>query len=87
MVTNSFPDTKMLAVLPIPRYITGKCCDNENHVANFDDPGFVADISDGLEKVEDLLTGWLQSLPVVGMVIDFRAGTDEPGGRSSLPNN
>jgi hypothetical protein len=79
MVTNSFPDTKMLVVLPIPRYVAGKCCDHENHVANFDDPGFVADIPDGLEKVEDLLTGWLQSLPVVGMVIDFRAGTDEPG--------
>jgi hypothetical protein len=79
VVTNSFPETKILTVLPIPRYVTGKCCDNENHVSNFADPGFLADISDGLEKAEELLTGWLQSLPVVGMIIDFRAGTDEPG--------
>jgi hypothetical protein len=73
VVTNSFPETKILTVLPIPRYVTGKCCDHDNHVSNFADPGFLADISDGLWKVEDLLTGWLQSLPVVGMIIDFRA--------------
>jgi hypothetical protein len=45
---------------------------------NFSDPGYITDISEGLEMVDELITGWLQSIPTPSMVVDYRAGTDEP---------
>jgi hypothetical protein len=79
IVTESFPELKIMVLLPIPRYVSGKCCDNADHITNCDDSAFVAEISDGLERVEELVTGWLQTLPNTGLTEDFRAGTDEPG--------
>jgi hypothetical protein len=78
-VTTANPELKIIALLPIPRYMAGKCCDDMNHVTNFDEPAYVADFSEGLERVEELVTGWLQSLPTTGVTVDFRAGADEPG--------
>jgi hypothetical protein len=79
IVTESFPELKIMVLLPIPRYVTGKCCDSSDHITNFDDSSYVAEISDGLERVEELVTGWLQTLPNTGLTVDFRAGTDESG--------
>jgi hypothetical protein len=79
IVTESFPELKIMVLLPIPRYVTGKCCDSSDHITNFDDSSYVAEISDGLERVEEMVAGWLQTLPNTGLTVDFRAGTDEPG--------
>jgi hypothetical protein len=79
IVTTANPELKIIVLLPIPLYMAGKCCDNMNHVTNFDEPAYVADFSEGLERVEELVTGWLQSLPTTGVTVDFRAGADEPG--------
>jgi hypothetical protein len=80
IVTTAYPELKIMVLVQIPRYVSGKCCDNVNHVTNFGEPAYVAEFSEGLERVEELVTGWLQSLPTTGLTVDFRAGTDEPGG-------
>jgi hypothetical protein len=63
IVTASFPDLKIMVLLPIPRYVSSKCCDSADPITNFDDPAYVAELSDGLERVEELVTGWLQYRP------------------------
>jgi hypothetical protein len=63
---------------PIPWYVLSKCCECGEHITNFSDPGYIADISEGLEMVDEMITRWLQSIPTPSMVVDYRAGTDEP---------
>jgi hypothetical protein len=46
-------------------------------ITNFSDLSYQSDISEGLDKVEDLIAAWLQTLPSVGLLIDYRAGVDD----------
>jgi hypothetical protein len=78
IITDAFPDCALVVLDPIPRYVLSKCCECEEHIMNFSDPGYIADISEGREMVDKMITGWLQSIPTPSMVVDCRAGTDEP---------
>ncbi len=45
-------------VAPIPRYVTSKCCNNENHVENYNSEDFEFKIIAGIEMHKRLLEGW-----------------------------
>jgi hypothetical protein len=64
--------------MPLPRYVTGRCCSDPEHVSNFNDPTFETDLNSDMEMVEDLLTGWLQSFCNSGTLIHFRTTADNP---------
>jgi hypothetical protein len=77
-ITDAFPDCGLVVLAPIPHYIASKCCECVDHITNFSDPRYITDISEGLEMVDEMITGWLQSIPTPSMVVDYRAGADEP---------
>jgi hypothetical protein len=77
-LVEAIPELKLIVLAPIPRYVTEKCCNHPEHVKNFSDPGYYDEISASLERVDDLLTAWLQAIPVPSLLIDYRSGTDEP---------
>jgi hypothetical protein len=76
-VTDSYPDNKLICLTLIPRYLTGKCCKNPEHVKNFTDPDF-QDMQAELEKVSDLITAWLQAGTSPSLVVDYRVVADVP---------
>jgi hypothetical protein len=76
-ITENCPDNKIILMVPIPRYVHAKCCNQLDHITNFGDPDF-QEIPAEIEKVSDLLTAWLQSGPAPGLLVDFRATTDAP---------
>jgi hypothetical protein len=45
-------------VAPIPRYVTSKCCNNQNHVDNYDSEDFEFEITAGIAMHKKLLEGW-----------------------------
>jgi hypothetical protein len=65
-------------VAPLPRYLYRKCCYSPDHITNFSENGFQIEISEELEKVDDLLTAWLQAAQVPSMLVNFRSGADDP---------
>jgi hypothetical protein len=45
-------------ISPIPRYVTGKCCDDNNHVENYDSDDFEMEIINSLKHQKRLLDVW-----------------------------
>jgi hypothetical protein len=35
---------KLIGIVPIPRYVAGKCCGEHDHISNFADPDYVPDM-------------------------------------------
>jgi hypothetical protein len=79
-ISDSWPDNKIILMVPIPRYLHKKCCDQHDHITNFGDPDF-QEVPAEIEKVSDLLTAWLQAGQAPGLLVDFRAATDIPDAR------
>jgi lysophospholipase L1-like esterase len=76
-ISDSWPDNKIILMVPILRYLHKKCCDQQDHITNFGDPDF-QEVAAEIEKVSDLLTAWLQAGQAPGLLVDFRASTDIP---------
>jgi hypothetical protein len=76
-ISDSWPENKIILMVPIPRYLHKKCGDQQDHITNFGDPDF-QEVPDEIEKVSDLLTVWLQAGQAPGLLVDFRAATDIP---------
>jgi lysophospholipase L1-like esterase len=76
-VTDSYPDNKLICLTPIPRYLTGKCCKDPEHVKNFADQDF-QDMQAELDKVSDLITAWLQAGTSPSLVMDYSVVADVP---------
>jgi hypothetical protein len=51
-------ETGTVLVSPIPRYVFGKCCDNPDHIENFEDPELDEEVVSGLEGVKKILQNW-----------------------------
>jgi hypothetical protein len=78
-ILDSFPELKILAMLPIPRYVTEKCCADLEHITNYDSVTYLDDISDELDGAEDLVRAWAQNRPgAATATIDYRMVLDEP---------
>jgi hypothetical protein len=57
-------------ISPIPRYITGKCCDDNNHVENYDNDDFETEIINGLEQQKRLLDVWAAEHQLCYRIVD-----------------
>jgi hypothetical protein len=57
-------------ISPIPRYITGKCCDDNNHVKNYDNDDFETEIINGLEQQKRLLDVWAAEHQLCYRIVD-----------------
>ena len=44
-------DAPFIFITPMLRYVSGSCCDSEEHLTNRGEPGFVNTMLDGLEDV------------------------------------
>jgi hypothetical protein len=71
-ITDVSPDSKIIMVAPVPRYVTSRCCDNSDHVKNFAEKGFQDELADDLDKVSDLLTAWMEARDVPSLLVDYR---------------
>jgi hypothetical protein len=77
-ITDALPDSKLIVLSPMPRYVSTKCCEAADHITNFSEPTYANEISASLERVDELLTAWLQAQPNISILMDYRTGTDEP---------
>jgi hypothetical protein len=77
-ITDSFPDCKIVMLSPIPRYMHTKCCPDPEHVKNFGERTFQDEMAEDLDKVSDLLTAWLEATDTPSLLVDYRAGTEQP---------
>jgi hypothetical protein len=68
----------IVIISPVPRYVSGKCCKDKNHISNFDDPLYNTEMMTELDSVEDLLSGWGQNLTENAEIISIRSIADIP---------
>ncbi len=57
-------------ISPIPRYVTGKCCDDNSHVENYDSDDFETEIISGLDQQKRLLEVWATEHQMNYTIID-----------------
>ncbi len=57
-------------ISPIPRYVTGKCCDDNNHVENYNSDDFEIEIINGLEQQKRLLDVWAAEHQLCYRIVD-----------------
>jgi hypothetical protein len=57
-------------ISPIPRYVTGKCCDDNNHVENYDSDDFEIKIINGPEHQKRLLDVWAAEHQLCYRIVD-----------------
>jgi hypothetical protein len=50
--------SSVLLVVPIPRYVVGKCCADPNHIDNFEKTDFEDDLLDAQEQHRRILSVW-----------------------------
>jgi hypothetical protein len=55
-----------------------KCCPDPEHVKNFGERTFQEEMAEDLDKVADLLTAWLEATDTPSLLVDYRAGTEQP---------
>jgi hypothetical protein len=77
-IFDAAPDSKIILVSPLPRYITDKCCDNDSHIANFGDADYTHDISDELRGIDSMLEATVASLPGPATVLSYIQCADDP---------
>ncbi len=54
-LVSELSEYQIFIISPITRYISGSCCNAEDHVANSSDPEFLSSILSGLTKLKFLL--------------------------------
>jgi hypothetical protein len=69
---------KLICITPLPRYVTEKCCDSPDHIQNFSGNDFFSDINQNSDEVEELISGWAQSINSRSEVLNFRMVADDP---------
>jgi hypothetical protein len=57
-LASALQKTCTILISPIPRCINGKCCKNEGHIDNFNEPDIDEEIAVGLEGLKRLLQNW-----------------------------
>jgi hypothetical protein len=57
-LARALKETGTVLVSPIPRYVFSKCCDNSEHIENFEDPELDEEVVLGLEGVKKILQNW-----------------------------
>ncbi len=57
-IADALKETGTVLVSLIPRYVFRKCCDNSEHIENFEDPELDEEMVLGLEGVKKILQNW-----------------------------
>jgi hypothetical protein len=61
---------------PIPRYVAKKCCNDPEHITNFDNPDFVTEMANELDEIDELLTGWALNITEKSGVFNIQCVAD-----------
>jgi hypothetical protein len=69
-LAKSLKDTGTVLISPIPRYVYSKCCDNPEHVDNFEDSERDEEIVLGLEGVKKIMHNWAMEHDLTYDLID-----------------
>jgi hypothetical protein len=78
IIFEAAPESKIIVISPFPRYITGKCCENESHIVNFGEEGYTRDISEELDGIDSMLDAAVASLPGPADVLNYISCADDP---------
>jgi hypothetical protein len=70
--------TGTVLISPIPRYVYSKCCENPDHVDNFEDSERDEEIVLGLEGVKKIMHGWAMEHNLIYELIDPTQLADPP---------
>jgi hypothetical protein len=68
-LANVLKGTETVLILPVPRYVYCKCCDNIEHIENFEDRELDEEIVLGLEGVKKIMHGWAMEHDLVHELI------------------
>jgi hypothetical protein len=69
-------------LVPVLRYLVGKCCESDRHISNLAEPEYLPDLDLNLEI--DLLICWAQSVTDQADILNFRTVIDD--GDVGLPD-
>jgi hypothetical protein len=69
-IALALKETGTVLVSPIPRYIFSKCCNNPEHIENFEDSELDGEIVLGLEGVKKILQNWAMEHDLCFDIID-----------------
>jgi hypothetical protein len=75
-MAEALRNTGVVLLSPVPRYMHVKCCDDQSHVENFDDPDLEEEIGVGLEAYKRALQNWGMENELLFTVIDPTILTD-----------
>jgi hypothetical protein len=59
-----------ILVAPTPRYITGKCCDNPDHIDNFRDKNYEKEIMEGIDQHIQSINSWATDMGIDYYILD-----------------
>jgi hypothetical protein len=77
-------EPRLILIVPVPRYVTTRCCSDPAHITNFEQETYVTDIDRETDTAEDLLTAWGQTHSCRSDIVHFRAVADDAEG--NLPD-
>jgi len=55
----------VIILCPVPRYVTFRCCDDQNHCTNYDDPSYLATLLLDLSRIRESLTKGIPSAMIM----------------------
>ena len=67
----------LIAMLPVPRYVSEKCCKDSGHVANINAPDYLTDMEKNTEMLEELVYAWAQGINPKSEIFHFRTAADD----------
>jgi hypothetical protein len=57
-IVKTAKKARIILVGPSPRYVSGRCCDDETHLENYNSPDYETEILTGIETVNRALEKW-----------------------------
>jgi hypothetical protein len=72
-IGKKLANTKVILVCPTPRYVLEKCCNDPNHIDNFNNDDYGDDLTDFQDQHRRLLGGWGVSLGLNFDIFDLTA--------------
>jgi hypothetical protein len=75
-VAGALRNMGVVLLSPVPRYMDAKCCDDQTHVENFDDPDLDEETGDSLEAYKRALQNWGMENELLFTVVDPTILTD-----------
>ena len=52
---------RIILLSPTPHYVTGKCCSNDDHISNFEDPDYRMVLEEAADNAGRAISAWATS--------------------------